>query len=1163
MQTNYSGRILLIVGTAIVFIAAIFSPVLKTPSRLFDPSIPFLQKTAIRPGIDMVGGTSLLYEIRTPPDRPTYGGDLAVQMMEALKRRVDPEGVRNLIWRPQGGDRLEIQMPLTGATGASAQDVDAKRQALIDSREKLEASNVRTADVIAAVEGQGGPDRQKLQALAQGSKARQDLFTQLADAWEAVRKAHQAKDASAEAAALNKYDELKAQIDYTNLSADQLESVLPLPVTDPNVSGNVNNRNVAQNKVRQEQFDALKRRFTDFPARTDAIEAYRKALEEFNSVRAQLDDAGDLKRLLKGAGVLEFHILAVPPSMAGQGKANTNDAEFMQWVDRLQKEGPRPRAGDRLRWYPVNEPEHFGRPTFKYAGEEYTLAWMTPEDSLDNREGRARWKLEQAYRTKGEFNEDVVGFRFDVQGAQYFSELTGSNIGEPLAIVLDNRVISAPNIESRIGANGVINGGTDGFTPKELNYLVTTLSAGSLPAELSEEPIREQTVGPQLGRDNLKRGLLACVFGLVVVAVFLIGYYYLSGVVAMVAVLLNMILILGALAMLPGATITLPGIAGIVLTIGMAVDANVLIFERLREEQARGLSLRMALRNAYDRAWSAILDSNVTTGITALILVWRGSEEVRGFGLTLLIGILSSLFTALFVTKTIFGIMIDKWGVTKLTSLPLTFPKWDQALRPNIDWMGKAWMFYAFSGVFILAGLTAFGIKLAQGRMLDIEFAQGTSVQFDLKEPMEAGDVRDRIERVANERPQDLPPGPQVVAIGRDNRSYEVVTPNANQVAVRKAVLDAVGDLLEVKLPSTFAQVNAPLDAAMTANVVVPITSAEQSVPGLSGPAPQALGDQMARHVGGVAIVLRDIDPPLSADEVRQRIDQHRLSSATAGGERGLASAGSLRLKTVQVPGANGGRGAVVVLASSGEYQYDEKDEVKRSQWREVVAAPLWRTVNEAINKPADLQRVTNFDAQVANETKTDATLALVLSIAAIMAYIWARFGNMKYATATVVALLHDTLFVLAAIGIAHYVAPTFLGEWLRIDPFRINLTMVAAVLTVMGYSMNDTVVVFDRIRENRGKYGHVSRNIVNDSINQTLSRTLLTGGTTIVTIFVMYISGGTGIHGFTFALLVGILVGTYSSIAIASPILLVGSGREQESTAARGARATGQLQRA
>jgi SecD/SecF fusion protein len=1147
MQTNYTGRVTLIVAVTLLFLAAIFSPVLKSPAKLFDPNIPFTQKVMVRPGIDMVGGTSLLYEIKTPPGSSTYTGDLSGQMMEALKRRVDPEGVRNLVWRPQSGNRLEIQMPLTGS-GAGKEEAAKRRKALLDAREQLEATNVQVPAVLAALEAKDGPDRDKLKQLAGGSRVRQELYTQLADAQDAARQARANKDAAAEAAAQIKLDQLKTRLGETNLSAEQLESALPQanPANDARIA--------SQNKQRQQLFEQLKARYAGFPEREQAIETYRKAHAELAQVSQQLDDASDLKRLLKGAGVLEFHILAVPP--IGPGKSNISLDEYQQWVDRLQKDGPRTRAGDKLKWFPLHNPEQFkGHMTQTYAGEPYVLGWITPEKSLDNREGRARWKLERAFRTMGQFNEAVVGFAFDPQGGQYFGELTGNNINEPLAIVLDGRVISAPNINSRISDSGVIEGGEKGFDTKELNYLVTTLSAGSLPAELSEEPLREQTVGPQLGQDNLRRGLYTCFIGLIVVAVFLISYYHLAGVVATFAVLMNMVLILGAMAMM-GATFTLPGVAGIVLTIGTAVDANVLIFERLREEQVRGLSLRMAVRKAYDRAWSAILDSNVTTAITALVLYWLGSEEVKGFGLTLLIGILSSLFTALFVTKTIFGIMIDHFGLEKLGSLPLSLPALDRALRPNWDWMGKAWMFYAFSGVFVVLGLVAFGVKLAQGQMLDIEFSKGTSVQFDLNEPMKIEDVRGRMEAVAAKRPQDLP-SPQVISIGGEDKSYELVTPNADAKAVRQAVLDAMGSNLKVQRPSKFEDVGKTLEAAMEDKVVVPIAGADEKLPGLGNFNPP----ELAAHAGGVAVVLRDLDPPLSAGQVEDRIQQERLSESR---DRASAGAAGLRLDVVQVPAAEaGGKPAVLVLASSSEFGFDANDAQKKSQWLDAVAAPMWRVVNDSVNKEAGLQKVTNFDAQVASETTRDATAALTLSILAIMAYIWIRFGNAKFATATVAALLHDTLFTLAAIGISHYVWNTFIGRALMLEPFRINLTLVAGVLTIMGYSMIDTIVVFDRVRENRGKYGHLSRHLVNDAINQTLSRTLLTAGTTMVTVAIMYFMGGTGIHGFTFALLIGILVGTYSSIAIASPILLVGQGREQEAATPRNARTAGQLQRA
>ena len=207
----------------------------------------------------------------------------------------------------------------------------------------------------------------------------------------------------------------------------------------------------------------------------------------------------------------------------------------------------------------------------------------------------------------------------------------------------------------------------------------------------------------------------------------------------------------------------------------------------------------------------------------------------------------------------------------------------------------------------------------------------------------------------------------------------------------------------------------------------------------------------------------------------------------------------------------------------------------------------MWQLANDAVSRPAQLQQVKNFDAQVAGDAQTNALLALGLSIAVIMAYIWIRFGNLKYGTATMVALIHDVLFTIAALGFAHYLVDVpALREIFQLEPFRINLTVVAGILTIMGYSMIDTIVVFDRIRENRGKFGLVSRKTVNDAINQTLSRTLLTAGTNVMTVAIMYFLGGPGIHGFTFVLLIGILVGTYSSVAIAAPILLVGRQEEE-----------------
>jgi SecD/SecF fusion protein len=566
----------------------------------------------------------------------------------------------------------------------------------------------------------------------------------------------------------------------------------------------------------------------------------------------------------------------------------------------------------------------------------------------------------------------------------------------------------------------------------------------------------------------------------------------------------------------------------------------VLIFERLREEQQRGLSLRMAVRNAYDRAFSAIVDSNATTVCTSLFLYWFGSEEVKGFGLTLLIGLISSLFTALYVTKTIFGLLIDYGHIHDLGSLPRTFPKWDQLLRPNIDWMKLNPIFWGISIVLICVGCTAFVVKIHQREMADIEFASGTSIQIELKDAMPIEQVRHRL--TAPAIAHDLP-SPTIYAIGSNSREYQIDTPS-NNPAVKSAVLKAMGDTLKIDLPSTFKGVGQGIEDVLN-TTVLPITSANLSVDGFTPP-------MLSSYMGGAAIVLRDLNPPLKPSDIAQRIEGQRLQqNKDASGYRDYAVLGP--------GGPDKATDVAVVLTADPNLPYD-KDQFK---WRDSVAAPMWKLINDAVNKPASLQKVTTFNPQVAGDAQSDALLALTLSLVAIMAYIWLRFGNLKYGTATVVAMIHDTLLVIGFMGLAHWIvqfAPE-VAKVLMIEPFRINLTIVAAVLTVMSYSMIDTIVVFDRVRENRGKFGHLSRTIINDSINQTLSRTLLTGGTNIATVFIMYVLGGPGIHGFTFVLLTGILVGTYSSVAIAAPILLF--GEQKETSESKKQAPVGQLQRA
>ena len=1108
MPTRYTGRVLTILAVVYVALIAVYP---RAPFSILLPlqEQPMTLHHNLRPGIDMVGGTSLVYEIQAPEGGGgTINSSLAQEVAKTLKRRVDPNGVLNLIWRPQGDTRLEIQMPLTG----DSKQADAIRGQFLDAQQKLEALNVAPAQVVRAVESSSGDERAKqLETLANGSASRAKIFTEVASAYDGLREAEAAGSIPLQDAARQSYEAARAKIAATNLPPDRLQTALD-----------------ATGEARTQRLQEIRTAAGDYPARLEAFNSYVTAYDSYQKVRGEIADTAGLKRLLKGSGVLEFHILA----------RDLPQDEYAQWVQRLVTSGPRPKAGDQLRWYLVEKPDSVSNYRERVAegtdGKLYALLYVTDDKSLDARDGD--WGLAGAQKSSDSNGGKAISFEFDTVGARLFGELTAQNLKKPLVVVLDDQVISVATIQSQISRQGQLSSGGGGYAEATRDYIINTLNAGALPARLSDDPVSERTVGPQLGEDNLRAGLTSCIVGIIVLCIFMTAYYYLAGVVASVAVLLNVLIILGAMAAL-NATFTLPGIAGIILSLGMSVDANVLIYERLREEQARGLSLRMALRNAYDRAFSAIVDSNITTGITALVLYVFGSEEVAGFGLTLLIGIFASMFTALFVTKTIFGIMVDKFGLEDLGSVPRTFPKWDKLLNPDIDWIGKAGLFSAISGVLIAVGLVLFGWAWSKGNILDIEFAGGTTAQIDLKEPMPIDDLRASLS--TNE---GALAGAQVVSLepppGRpENSTYEIVVPSQGKddpKAVPQAILAKLGGKLNLTQPSLFVGSNEDY-AAVSGTAALPITGDEADVAGL--PVDK---DLLASHVGGVAIVLKNLQPALPASEVLARFNQQRLKGAyEAEGLRGGVTADAAGF-----PAEN----TVVLLVSNDRYVYDPSDSEAAEQWRADFAAPVWQLTSDAVARPAELSKVTNIGTQVAGEFVRDAFLGVFLSVLAIMAYVWIRFGDLKYGGATVVALAHDALFCVAGIGYAHFlvwlVPP--LAEFLLLDPFRLNLTMVASILTVMGFSMNDTVVVFDRIRENRGKYGHLTRGVINSAVNQTLSRTLLTSLTLIFVLGFMYLVGGAGIHGFAFAMLIGMVTGTYSSIAIAAPLLLLGVGREK-----------------
>jgi len=561
-----------------------------------------------------------------------------------------------------------------------------------------------------------------------------------------------------------------------------------------------------------------------------------------------------------------------------------------------------------------------------------------------------------------ENGEPIVTFRFNSRAGKAFGNWSLNNVGELFAIVIDNKVISAPSIrEPILGGSGQISGD---FTVESSTLLAVQIASGALPARLV--PLETRTVGPELGADSISAGTIACIIGLALVILFMVIVYGKFGLYANVALLVNLVLILGVLSAL-GATLTLPGIAGIVLTIGMAVDANVLIFERIREELETGKGAARAIETGYEKALTAIVDANITTLIAAIILYSMGSGPVKGFAVTLGIGIITSVFTAFFVTR----LLVVQWFQWKR---PKTFKITLLELVRNgtkIRFMSGRKIALACSAIAVVASIGLFSFN---GLNYGIDFKGGTMVE------------------------------------GR-------TTGDADLGAIR-------GVLEELDL-----------------------------------------GDVQVQGFGSASDVL------------------------------------------IRVEDVKGGEEA-----------------------RKTLVSRIEGAVTEAIPS-FEVRRVESVGPKVSGELVTAGIMAILLAIGSVLVYIWLRF-EWQFSVGAVGALAHD---VILTIGVFSLIGLEF------------NLSIIAAILTIVGYSLNDTVVVFDRVRENLRRYKKmVLEDLLNLSLNETLSRTLMTSITTLLALLALYFLGGAVLQGFTFAMIWGVLVGTYSSVYIASPILqLLGVKRD------------------
>jgi SecD/SecF fusion protein len=591
--------------------------------------------------------------------------------------------------------------------------------------------------------------------------------------------------------------------------------------------------------------------------------------------------------------------------------------------------------------------------------------------------------INDARQDLDEYARPAVTMTMNATGTRVWAKMTAEAASKSprgrIAIVLDNAVYSAPFVNGEIpNGNSQISGN---FTVEEAKDLANILKAGSLPAPT--KIVEEAIVGPTLGEVARNQGLMSTALGLLLVVLFMIAYYSKGGIVANVALLFNIFFILGVLAQL-NASLTLPGIAGIVLTIGMAVDANVLIFERIKEEISHGRKLKDAIRVGYERAFWTIFDSNLTTLLTAFFLFVLGQGPIKGFAITLMIGILTSFFTAVYVSR-----VIVEWMTRKGDASKISFDSVISRLvkkRRKFEFVKNSKPAYIASSLFIILGLSLLFVK---GLNLGVDFKGGRAYVVSFSKPVVATDLK------------------LGLSAGFENAGTEVKNYGSNSI---------------VKVTTAY---------------------------------------------------LIDDDSDTADEAVKQKLIE------------GLQSITGL--------------------------QYTDQDS----------------RVDETHFAISSSSKVA---ATVADDIKNSAWEASLFSLVGIFIYILIRFRKWQYSAGAIVATVHDTLFVFAAFSIAG-----FLGL-----SFEIDQVFVAAILTIIGYSINDTVIIFDRIREYIG-FGatHDRRKIVNDAINDTLARTIITAGTTLLVVLVLLLFGGQVLMGFAFALLVGVTVGTYSSVFIAAPIVV------------------------
>ncbi|MFN5051167.1 MAG: protein translocase subunit SecD [Planctomyces sp.] len=828
----------------------------------------------------------------------------------------------------------------------------------------------------------------------------------------------------------------------------------------------------------------------------------------------------DIKRRITRLGSLEFFTVA--------NRADSDIIRLAQGLDLSRKEVVI-NGEVRARWVPAAEKN--GEPKLltdsdvisrplkaerevngrveSYDTQEYLLLVSPKEEQVTGQ------YLRSAVRDFDPQNgEIVVSFAFDQTGAYLFGQLTGRNVprdGVPnrrLAIVLDGRVDSAPFIREQITSRGQISGGQGGFTAEEAGELVAVLNAGALEGPMHPTPLSEATVDPTLGADVRQKGVTATAISGLAVIVFMLVYYRFAGVIAVISLILNLVLTVGLMVAIP-ATFTLPGIAGLVLTIGMAVDANVLIYERMREEIDRGSSTRIAIQNGFEKAFITIFDSNVTTLLTSVVLFYFGTDQIRGFAVTLFIGLAVSMYTALYVGRLLFDLS-ERCGLLKQISMMRAIGE------TNLDFMKYRNHLFTVSGVLIAIGLLFFGMRGEKN--YDIDFTGGTMVAFQTTEPQKTDDVTAVLQQ---EFGDDF--ALERLSVGEESGEG---TGKYFRLRTTDRVASAEGAEAQV---SAEDRVRERVNKAFSGNSAIKLRMVSLEV----SPVKPVVTDAADNSVAAVAR-MKFKDGSESDLKFTEELAFGTATDLVAEALSAVRKADSGDLIGLEGTAGSGMEGSERSVKKFSSFTVRVLPDVTSEQLTQALSA-----VQQQLSATPLFDEVNTFASAVARETRLDATIAVLLSILGISAYIWFRFQNLIFGLAAVVSLVHDVLITLGSLAVASTISGTGLGDLLLIDDFRINLSMIAAFLTLVGYSLNDTIVVFDRIREVRGKNPLVTSAIVNTSLNQTLGRTLMTGVTVFIVVVILYVFGGSGVHGFAWCLLIGSIAGTYSSVYIASPFLV------------------------